>query len=45
MFVVGRELCLLRIEVLHFRRGCRSADYRKKQMWNEPQRKNQIIIK
>jgi len=29
MFVVGRELCLLRIEVLHFRRSWLFVDSRK----------------
>ncbi len=29
MFVVGRELCLLRIEVLHFLQGRRFTDFRK----------------
>jgi hypothetical protein len=28
MFIVGRKMCLLRIEVLHFSHGCRFVDYK-----------------
>jgi hypothetical protein len=35
MFVVGSELCLFRIEVLHFRRGYRFID-NKEGAWQSP---------